>query len=188
MMTHLRDCIALTVSSFLFAASAAFACSPAILTPLYFDFGSASLGEKYSRAALGNFAFLKSVNPKCAFVVITASADQGEGGEPLASKRLDAAKRFFIEAGFLPNNIQGDYYGSAVALPRDVLRQVVFQWRWGKGKMRCDPATKSDPKEPGTTCGRPNYHACYLELEDGTVCNINNVPDPRPARYSVIDQ
>jgi hypothetical protein len=49
------------------------------------------------------------------------------------------------------------------------------------GRWRCDPQTRSSPEH---MCSR-GYVACYYELSDGTVCNLENVPDPNPRRYPI---
>ncbi|HYC65965.1 MAG TPA: hypothetical protein VEC14_14645, partial [Reyranellaceae bacterium] len=60
--------------------------------------------------------------------------------------------------------------------------KVEVTWRPTAGRWRCDPASKSEG--PQTACA-PVYAHCYLELADGTTCNIFGVPDPGPRRYSV---
>jgi hypothetical protein len=168
-----------------FCWDAANACSPPPTPMLYFGYGTAELKESDVRAVRNGLLLPASVEPKCVLFEISVTSDPSEGGEQVGSKRLAAAKRLLIDAGFSSSNLKGQQSVTRMAQPRDSfgIRRAELKWTWARGKMRCDPTTKQQPFPPAC---QGDYAACYLELEDGTVCNINNVPDPNPTRYSAV--
>jgi hypothetical protein len=129
---------------------------------------------------------------KCVSFSLSVAAETGEKTSDgrLRLERAEAVKKRLVEVGFSPGQV---HMGSfAVVQPPTYPpgtgflpeRKVTVEHRFARGRLRCDPATEHGPNEPRTTCsGR--FGACYLELADGTACNVYNVPEPNPQRYSV---
>jgi hypothetical protein len=179
-------------------APPAMACTPFDKVMIFFAYGSAEVSS-YSMRVIqqaGGGRPGQMLPAACQSFVITGHVDTAEvasSGSHLAISRAEAVGRAVI----------GSRGGRVVQIedrPNELLVQTgpdvqeaqnrFAQVKWTlatKGLRRCDPTTKIDPGAPTTTCGTPNYYACYLELEDGTVCNFSNVPNPNPVKYSVID-
>jgi hypothetical protein len=131
----------------------------------------------------------------CERLTIFGQADGAEGATP--EIRIDVAraeavrstlqregvdiKSISIEGRMGESNILPTRPGFAEAQNRNAWAL----WRRGAGRWRCDPETKGSHDWP--TCDSHDFRgSCYWELLDGTICNFDRVPDPNPAKYSVI--
>lgn len=170
----------------------AVACSFITETWIHFPFESANVAD--STSAQRAFETYKksfgALNPACVNFSIKGASDTEEAGPSegrIVAERIEAVRRGLLELGFSSDRID---IGRPVINPTPPAKQGIINvpdrsvrvdYRYSKGRYRCDPSTKYKDHLPGCAA----YGACYLELVDGTVCNVNNVPDPRPGRYSV---
>lgn len=156
-----------------------------------FEAGKSVLPEKQREGLLAYLASFRNVDPKCTRIEVKAYTTDGEraANPRLAQARSAAIIRAVVEDGFLPANIKtsdAEKYGQNDEDPAARSVETLADWNWTQGRMRCDPATELPPDTPVTTCGPVRFRVCYLELMDGTVCNIGNAPNPGPAKYSVV--
>lgn len=162
---------------------------------VFFDSGSTALSEP-GRRTLTHVSHAvgaqHAVPAQCANVTIVAHIDGAEAvqfGESFGLDRGYSVQRQLVELGAHASSIKVVNLADSRPLVRQKVGASELQNRFvevtkqlGGGRWRCDQ-TRFVPG-PYTTCGPPvNY--CYLELSDGTICNIHGVPDPEPARYSI---
>jgi hypothetical protein len=99
--------------------------------------------------------------------------------------RGEALKKILIERGGLSMELV-EVRGMGAPIRSDdpelqkLNRAVSVSMKSAPGRWHCDPS--SSPM----ICPPNRYSACYLELTDGTVCNVHDVPEPNPKKYSVI--
>jgi hypothetical protein len=189
----MRRPLATLVGVLLTAVSApATACSYIFEDTLYFPFNSSDIdGSKGVAGTLNRFKErFGSLKPQCINFRISATTDPQEADLSqgrILRDRANAVARRLAELGFAADRIRIVRLGVVqppVRQPPEMSmldRPVTIEHAYSKGRMRCDPATKLE--QPGP-CGGEYLH-CYLELEDGTACNVYNVPDPNPQKYSV---
>lgn len=186
----LQGAFAAQVALAIFAAHAE-ACSPVPPTYIYFQSNSAELGKQKGAVDRFKERFGK-INPKCVNFRLSVRAESSEANVSdgsLLSNRADAVTRRLVELGFEPGRIR--LVRLDVLDPRPVEpgkitvpeSYVKIEDGFSKGRIRCDPATRNESSHPAACIGE--YRHCYLEMEDGTICNIYNVPDPNPQKYSV---
>jgi len=168
----------------------AIACSNITESSIFFPFNSSDLAEsKSAQRILDDYRKrFGALNPTCVNFGITGASDSEEAGPSdgrIIAERIETLRQGLVQLGFSPDRIR---IGRSVIKPTPPVspgiinvpdRSIRVEYWFGKGRYRCDPATKIQ----APICQW--YGACYLELADGTVCNIDNVPDPRPGRYSV---
>ncbi len=172
-------------------AGSAEACQPPPTNMSLFEAGKSVLPEKQQESLLAYLARFRNVDPKCTRIDVKAYASDGEraSNPRLAQARSAAVSRALVADGFLPENIRSSdagKYGRNDEDPSGKSVETFADWNWTQGRMRCDPATEVLPDTPVTTCGPVRFRVCYLELMDGTICNISNAPNPGPAKYSVV--
>lgn len=174
------------------SAIPAVACTFLTETSIYFPFESANVADsKSAQHVLETYKkSFGALNPACVNFSIKGASDSEEAGPSdgrIVAERIEAVRRGLLELGFSSDRID---IGRPIIKPTPPAmpgiinvpdRFIRVDYRFSKGRYRCDPSTKYENPLPGC----PWYGACYLELVDGTVCNIFNVPDPRPGRYSV---
>ena len=173
------------------SAGAVEACQPPPANMSLFEAGKSVLPAKQQEALLVYLARFRNVDPKCTRIDVKAYASDGERAvnPGLALARSAAISRALVADGFLPESIRlsdGGRFARDEEKPLDKRVETRADWNWAQGRMRCDPATELPPDTPTTTCGPVRFRVCYLELKDGTICNISNVPNPGPAKYSVV--
>ncbi len=179
-------------------AGSAYACSGYQEVLVFFDFSSTELSPHamttLDQAARASRSKLKQKLPAtCEQFALTGHADTAEAATP--DVRIDLARAEAVRRALVQKGIDGTIRvegrmgellvptGPAVREPQN--RNVVVRWnlsRQDTGRFRCDPATKQQAFPPACI---GEYGACYFELNDGTICNFEGVPDPNPQRYSV---
>ena len=167
------------------------ACQPPPANMSLLEAGKSVLPEKQQEALLVYLARFRNVDPKCTRIDVKAYASDGEraANPRLAQARSVAISRALVADGFLSENIKvsdAGKFGRNDEDPSARSAETSADWNWTLGRMRCDPATELPLDTPATTCGPVRFRICYLELKDGTICNISNVPNPSPAKYSVV--
>lgn len=172
-------------------AGSAEACQPPPANMSLFEAGKSVLPEKQQEALLVYLARFRNVDPKCTRIDVKAYASDAEraSNPRLAQARSAAVSRVLVTDGFLTENIKSSdagKFGRNDEDPSSKSAETFADWNWTQGRMRCDPATELPADTPATTCGPVRFRVCYLELKDGTICNISNVPNPGPAKYSVV--
>lgn len=176
----------------------ALACSPATYQfYVFFDLNSAELSSQALSTIWGAGTARNGLRlpAACESFVVIGHTDAAEGAVPgtkLDIVRADAVRRALEVRGSRAIQVEGRLSQQLLVLtPPDA------EWRnrrvWLKstkesgGRARCDPSTINDQTLAPTTCGYPpKYGACYRELDDSTICNFDDVPEPNPERYSVI--
>jgi hypothetical protein len=167
--------------------------------PIFVFFGSGSF--ELSSQALNTLKMVlpvaqyKAGLPKrCERLMVTGNADTAEALTPeirIDVSRAEAVRTAFLQYGILAEHISVEGgmggpnlipTGPGVREPQN--RNVVVWWQVSKGRWRCDPSTKNETYNPAACQGE--YGRCYYELTDGTACNFDGVPNPDPAKYSVI--
>jgi hypothetical protein len=157
----------------------AIACSPPPPTSIEFERNSTKLQADALPSMVPALRELRLYGPKCASFHVHAYADdESESSRRLADARANELKRALINVGAKSNLIKT--FVRSTAGNRDV-----DLYHFGaSGRVHCDPASKNSAYIGGANC-QPQYTHCYVELEDGTICNYDNVPDPNPKRYSI---
>jgi hypothetical protein len=187
----------LLIAALVFTTHSALACSYITNTMIFFPFGSAELSPQVMKQiqSMGFGPPGQRLPAGCQSFELVGHTDTAEAAEAdgnLSIARAEVVQRALEQQrGGRVVRISGRpdqllvVTGPAVKEPQN--RRVTVQWTSAtKGRTRCDPVTENDQSGPLTTCGIPKYAACYFELEDGTVCNFRNVPNPNPAKYSVV--
>ncbi len=150
---------------------------------MYFD-GNSTGPRPDSESALQSFTKdLKSFGPNCiSFSLYIGSSQELRTPEDhkFAFTRMDAIARILTKLGANSDRIHfnitdGKEHVSSV--------MSVFKGQ-ANGRLRCDPTSKNPITPNGANC-QTEYTRCYVELEDGTICNYDNVPNPNSAQYSV---
>lgn len=170
---------------------AADACPPPPANMSVFEEGKSVVPEGQREALLVYLARFRGVDPKCARINVKGYASEGEraSNPGLAAARSASISRTLVADGFLTSNIRssdGGKYARNDEDPSAKSAETLADWNWTQGRMRCDPATEIPANQPTPECGPNRFRVCYLELKDGTICNIGNVPNPGPAKYSVV--
>jgi hypothetical protein len=161
---------------------------------IFFDFESVDLSKPQQKAMLEQFqrVLARGLPRRCASVTIRGMTDTAEAATPdkrLGTARAEAVRDAMVRAGYSKDDIKIEGFagtnllvptGPGVREPQN--RRAEFDWTYGKGRFRCDPASKNEG--PFNTCSAA-YNRCYWELTDGTICNFEQVPNPNPATYSV---
>lgn len=161
---------------------------------IFFDYGSADLNSPRQKSTLEQFQRVVALQlpRKCTSVTVRGMTDTAEAATPdkrLGRARAEAVRDAMVRAGYPKEDIKIDSFeGTNLLVPTEPSvrepqnRRVEFDWVYGKGRFRCDPASKSEG--PFNTCSEA-YSRCYWELTDGTICNFRQVPSPNPTTYSV---
>ena len=181
------------------SAGSAYACSEYGEALIFFDFKSPQLSVQAMNtleqaAGVQRRKLEQKLPAACEQFVLIGHADTAEAMTPevrIDLARAEAVRRALaqkgIDAGIRVEGRMGELLvptGPGVKEPQN--RTVQIKWDQpsrATGHLRCDPATKQQAFPPACV---GEYGACYFELNDGTICNYNGVPDPNPQRYSVI--
>lgn len=179
-------------------ATAAFASSPNEVTT-FFDYESAEVKAGQQAVILEGWARSNRignsrVSEKCEALIVMGFADAAEQdliNRRLEMERAEAVRGFISRKGGVPLHrivaigMGKKFYSvkTSSGVKEATNRVTLAHWTWNKGHWRCDPSSKSS----SPPLGGPShlFHACYLALDDGTVCNPHEVPDANPSRYSV---
>jgi hypothetical protein len=130
----------------------------------------------------------RRIGQKCLGLLVFGSADKAEmaaPGDRMDITRGEALKKILLEKGGLSTELV-EVRGMGTPIKSDdpelqkLNRAVSVSTKAAPGRWHCDPS--SSPM----ICPPNRYSACYLELTDGALCNVYDVPDPNPKRYSVI--
>jgi len=155
----------------------AIACTPPPPLTVEFERNSALLQADALSSMNPALRELRLFGPKCASFHIYAY-DETETSRGLTDARANEIKKTLINFGAKPELIK-------TFIERSTARRQIELYNYGaSGHLHCDPASKNPAYKDGADCQRP-YTRCYVQLEDGTICNYDNVPDPNPVRYSV---
>jgi hypothetical protein len=151
------------------------ACSIKAIEPILFDPKSAQIRTDQAEKVRASILFLQSVDPRC----VTLEADIEVPNIRLGVMRSEAMKRFLTDSGFVGERIS---IGVRIVDRVSPYPWARLGWSWANGRIRCDPASKRSTPTPMCML---DFEACYLELPDGTVCNVYGAANPNPAKYSV---
>jgi hypothetical protein len=178
-----RSLLLLSLSGFLLAGGAAKACPPPLPTFVVFDANSSVLPRDRVETLRDLVRIARVVPAKCSSLELRGYVDSSENGD-LVVGRTDTIKRFLVSEGALEETVSARVEPVPIAPSRGspYSRAVTVRRTWAVGQWRCDPASKSEGSQ--TACA-PIYAHCYLVLADGAICNVFEVPDPGPLRYSV---
>jgi hypothetical protein len=144
--------------------------------PLSFVSQAAQIRNDQAEKTRASLSFLQNVDRKC----VTFEAVIEVPDVRLGVLRAEVAKPLLMNAGLLEEGIRLSVHVVDRFRP---FSEAILHWSWAKGRLRCDPTTKRTGPTPMCL---PDFEACCWELTDGTVCNTGNVPNPVPAKYSVI--
>lgn len=167
----------------LLCAAAAEACSPLPPPLVRFETNSAAVPADRLEVLRSLAGPAKANNPKCLAFDLSVFVDPAENGE-IAKARLEAVRTVLLGEGAVVGQIMAKVEAPAAATG-PMTRSVVVNRNWTVGQWRCDPASHN-PKAIAADCQK-TYLSCYLQLADGTMCNPDNVPNPNPATYSVVN-
>jgi hypothetical protein len=170
-------------SLFVLSAGAAEACSPLPPPLVRFETNSAAVPADRLEVLRSLAGPAKANNPKCLAFDFSVFVDPTEKGE-VAAARVEAVKAVLQGEGVAGSQIMSKVEAPA-ATASPMTRSVVVNRNWTAGQWRCDPASHN-PNAIAAACQK-TYSRCYLQLADGTVCNPDNVPNPNPATYSVVN-
>jgi hypothetical protein len=126
----------------------------------------------------------RRADAKCSMIVVAGYLEEPEikSDPDLDRSRADRMVSFLTrEVGIPKDRIEAVGAGTRPFFDKGNGRGTRTYLQLPPGRWRCDPQTKSPPER---MCSR-GYDACYFELSDGTVCNLENVPHPNPVRYSI---
>lgn len=179
-----RSVCALVTPFLLLVAVPGEACNPEDEpTMLSFETASAEVSKPEMAKVTETVDRFRHLDAKCVlFEVIGLSPDAR-----LARDRAESTRQALIRNGAHAKNVAT----SIVATPDDPARRDTrIIWRMAKGTWRCIPARPKPPGPqgaPGPRCPEPNTD-CYLELADGTICNLYGVANPTPENYPAISR
>jgi len=173
----------LSLFCFALCEGEAMACSPPPPFDIKFESGSSDLSADVLSSMAPALTALRLHGPKCASFAIHAVAADYFGGDRSAQSievtkaRANRVKEALIKFGASRESI-------SVLMSSRVREEGISLSPYGVGRTRCDPTSKNPKYVDGANC-EPRYTQCYQQLEDGTVCNYDNVPEPNPTRYSM---
>lgn len=179
-----RAACALTLPFLLLAAVPSEACLPEDEpTMVSFETTSAEVSKSEMGKITGTLDRFRHLEARCVLLEVIGQAPDPE----LARARAQSTRQVLIQNGAPVENVTT----SIVATPDDPApRQTAIIWRMSTGKWRCVPARPKPSGEsgpPGPSCPQPNTK-CYLELADGTICNVYGVANPTPENYPEVSR
>jgi hypothetical protein len=166
--------------------AAAQACPPPQPTFVVFDSNSSVLPAD-RLAALNDLArVVRAIPARCSSFELRGFIDPSENGE-LVVARAESIRNFLVAEGALDDamSVKVERVPVVPARGNPYSRAVTVRWIAAKGEWRCDPGS-ANPNFSTAPC-QQRYLRCYFVLADGTVCNPQNVPDPNPETYSVVN-
>jgi hypothetical protein len=123
---------------------------------------------------------LRRFGPKCAsFHILAQTSDGSAPSRRTANARAAEVEQVLVKAGAAAATIK-------ISLQVGPAPQRVQVNHYGvSGRSYCDPTSKNPAYVDGANC-QERYTRCYVQLEDGTVCNYANVPNPNPVQYPIV--
>jgi hypothetical protein len=176
----------ISLAALVLGALSAEACTPPLPTFIAFNANSSELPQDRVGALREVARKGRGYSVRCSSFELRGYIDPSENGD-LVVARTETVRKFLVADGALDELVVAKVERVPVAPPRGnpYFRAVTVRWSLSVGQWRCDPAS-DNPIYSSAAC-QTRYSRCYLVLGDGTICNPQNLTDPNPETYSVIN-